>query len=365
LIFGFKYYEKSAKIEIKIWPKAEVTSLKEEIVIDDKISEPDFLNKLFPGKIFSDQRTGSQDFNSTGKGIKEEKAKGIIRVYNSFSTSSQTLVAQTRFVSADGKLFRSLQKVVIPGGRYEKNKLAPGFLDVEVQAAQAGEEYNIGPSTFSIPGFLGTSKYTAFYGKSFDSMKGGFKGEAAQLTAEDLDKARDALTSKLQKEAFDSLKSKVPSDYILLEKASSFEIVDEISSAPIESFINSFNLKETIKIENLAFKKSDIKKFVDNLISSNISGNKKIEEKNIEINYLPKNKEDGKLPLVLEISAKTLPEIDTEELKKAIAGKPFQEIKFLLKDNSQLSKIEIKSSAFWLRKIPENLNNIKILLNID
>lgn len=365
LIYGFRYYESQAQVQINIWPKAESLSITEEIIVDNKIKEPDFSNKLFPSKFFQEQRTGSQDFSSTGKGIKEEKAKGVIKVYNSFSDQSQTLLPQTRFVSAEGKLFKSLKRAVIPGAKYEKNKILPGSTDIEVQAAEAGQDYNIGPSTFSIPGFLGTAKYTAFYGKSFEPMTGGFRGEALQVLPDDLDKAREELSIKLKKEAVEALKIKIPSYYILLEKATSFEILDESSSAKIGSFADSFNFKETIKIESQALKKSDVNKFVMDIISSKVAKDKNVEEKNIEINFLPKKKENDRLPVVLEISVKTLPKLDVYQLKKTVAGKSFREINFLLKDNLKLSKIEIKPSVFWLKRMPENLNNIKINVIID
>ncbi|MEK6555804.1 MAG: hypothetical protein AABZ31_11215, partial [Bdellovibrionota bacterium] len=41
--------------------------------------------------------------SSSGKTIQEARAKGVIQVYNAYSTEDQVLIANTRFISADGK----------------------------------------------------------------------------------------------------------------------------------------------------------------------------------------------------------------------------------------------------------------------
>ncbi len=278
-------YSIFSKVEIEIWPKTEDLNLKETITVDSRASQPDFSAKTIPGKVLTDQRTASQEFSATGKVLKEEKAKGIIRVYNAYSSSSQPLLASTRFVSTDGKLFKSIKREVIPGATYEKGKLVPSYLDIEVQAAGGGEEYNIGPSTFSIPGFVGTSKYTAFYGKSLSPMKGGFKGEVPQVTSMDLIKAKESVANKLKKESQDSLKAQVQADFILLEETISQEIVREEPSVKAGSEAGSFSFQVEIKSEVIAFKKADIDSFAKNLINSNIPKDKKFQESKLQINF--------------------------------------------------------------------------------
>ena len=110
------------------------------------------------GEVLEAEKEVSQNFTAHGKKLKSTKAHGTMRIYNNYSTAAQTLVATTRFISNEGKLFRTKERVVIPGGYYEGGKLAAGFIDIEVIADQPGEDYNIDPSTFSIPGFVGTSK---------------------------------------------------------------------------------------------------------------------------------------------------------------------------------------------------------------
>ena len=135
-----------SQAKIEIWPETKLLSFQERIEVNTNAESPDFEGKVFPGKGFEIELEESQTFSSSGKTLQGTKAKGVIQVYNAYSKDPQVLVANTRFISAEGKLFRSLKRVVIPGGTYDtKNKLTPGILDIEVVAAETGEEYNIGP----------------------------------------------------------------------------------------------------------------------------------------------------------------------------------------------------------------------------
>ncbi len=365
LVGGFGFFFLS-KAEIEIWPETDTLSLEETLSVDLEIKEPDFEAKVIPGKTFSDQKSVSQEFSASGKVLKEEKATGIIQVYNEYSTSPRTLVP-SRFVSTDGKLFWSLKRITIPGARYEKGKLVPGEIDVEVQAAEAGEDYNIGPSTFALPALAGSPLYTTIYGRSFSPMAGGFKGEISQVLQEDLEQAEKILVEKVRKDSRDFLKRSLPSDFVLLDETISQEIVEANSLVEAGAEVGSFDFQVKVNSEALGFKKSDIENFAKNYISLNTPESKKIQEESLEINYFPESidLESGKIVLNLEIKAKVYSDIDLTELKKALLGKSREEVKIFLENLTQITKIEIKSWPFLKKKAPENMNKIELKLNLD
>ncbi len=361
---GITGYSIFSKTEVEIWPKTEIMDLKGAVTIDANATQSDFSAKVIPGKIFKDQKSGSQEFPATGKTSKEAKAQGVIKVYNAYSDLPQTLVANTRFVSADGKLFKLVKKEVVPGGTYDNGKLVPGSIDVEVQAAEAGEDYNIGPSTFSVPGLAGTPKYTAFYGKSFKPMSKGFKGEAAKITSSDIENAKNVLANKLKEESRNFLKNTTPKDFTLLDETISQEVTKENPSVGVNSEAKSFILQTEIKSEGLAFKKSDMDSFVKNIISSNMAKDKKFQEESLQIKFSAKNKESSKVVLDLEIRIKIYPNLDLTEIRKALSGKSLQEVKGFLSDQSQITKVEVKSSPFWRKKIPKNIEQLEVIINL-
>lgn len=377
IIIGVFAYFSLSRAKIEIWPETQILNFKEKIEINTQKKQPDFSAKIFPGKIFEVELDTSQEFSSAGKTLKTEKAHGKIQLYNAYSDSPQTLIANTRFISAEGKLFRSVEKVTIPGGKYnEKGKLVPGVLEIEVVAAEAGEEYNIGPSTFSIPGFAGTSKYTAFYGKSFGPMTGGFKGEALQVTQADLDGAKNALTKKLFEEGITALKNKIPSGFVLLDEAINQEITELIPSAQVGAETQVFNLRAKVRLKVLSFKESDLENFVKGFIVTQMPQealpedgfwlNKKIQDESLKLDYefSSIDWQTEKIILNLAITAKIYPDINEAALKKALSGKSLKETQLILAGHPQIKKLDVKFWPFWVQNIPQAEKKIEIKLNL-
>jgi len=256
LVFIVAFFTLS-KAEIEIWPEADSLIFKTDITIDKGAALVDFGNSIIPGEVIEKEKILTENFPATGKVGKEGKAEGTITVYNAYSTYSQILIATTRFVSTDGKLFRTPVRVTVPGGSYQGGKLAPGEIDIKIVADEAGEEYNIDPSTFSIPGFIGTDRYTKFYARSFDSMTGGFTTEGSQVTQEDLDKAENSLVKRVKEEVESSLigGAEDKADYYFLDKTIQTEIVEKLSLAQAGEEASNFNYQAKAKSEALLFKK--------------------------------------------------------------------------------------------------------------
>jgi len=356
-----------SKVEVQIWPEMEILTLEENLVIDLDVEISVFDEKIIPGRVFSNEKSASQEFFASSKVLKEEKAIGIIRVYNAHSTSSRTLVP-SRFVSADGKLFWSLKKIVIPGARYEKGKLVPGEIDVEVQAAEPGEDYNIGPSTFALPALAGSSLYTTIYGRSFSDMSGGFIGEASQISQEDIEEAEIALIEELKKESREFFKTTVPKDFVLLDETISQEIIEASSSLEAGTEAESFVFQVKIKSEGIGFKKSDLENFAKSRINLNMPEGTILQEESLEINqFLLEEKidEEGKIVLSLEIKAKAYSDIDLDKLKKALLGKSFKEARIFLENLPGVTKVELKSWPILKSKIPEDMEEIEVRLMLD
>jgi len=352
-----------SKAEIKIWPETELLSFEDEITVNSKAAEPDFSNNTIPGKIIEEEKEITQQFPATGSVSK--KAKGIIQVYNAYSTSSQVLVATTRFVSASGKLFRTPKKVRIPGGHYEKGKLIPGQIDIEVIADQPGEDYNIEPTTFSIPGFAGTAKFTFFYAKSFSPMTGG--GTIAQVTQSDLERAERVLLDSLNRAGEASLLLKAGEEFISLDKILKQEVRESSSSVEVGRETENFDYRVRIRSKTLVFKKQDLKDFAKNYIASQIETDKKLYGESVELNYSAKkiDLESGNMNLFLEFSGKIYPDIDILSLKRALSNKLFNEAKILLENQPEIVSFQIELYPFWLKKVPENIDKISVKIKLD
>ena len=81
-------------------------------------------------------------YPATGEKVVGKEVAGEVMIINNYE-KNQPLVAATRLLSSDGKLFRIKETVNVPAG---------GSIKVAVFADQPSEEMAIGPTKFTIPG---------------------------------------------------------------------------------------------------------------------------------------------------------------------------------------------------------------------
>ncbi len=366
LIGAFCYFY-LPKATIVIYPKSEILSFETDLIVDKNLNNVDYSSLAIPGKLYTAEKIIFEEFEATATTPKESKALGVIRVYNTYSTSPQTLVVNTRFMSTEGKLFRITKKITVPGGHYEKEELVPGFLDVQVRADQPGEDFNIGPSTFSIPGFAGTAHYTFFYGKSFQSMSGGLKTEVSEVSQKDLDEAKNSLEKKAIDECLVELNEKISSEYLLLEQAIETKTPVVFSSVAAGEEADKFIFRIKAESSALVFKADDVKDFIINFISSQISTDKKIYQESLDLNYdlVDIDFDSGKIRFDLRARSKIYSDINEINLKQDLKGKSFDETEFYLKNYPQIETSSVQFWPFWVKNVPQNDEKIKLELNLD
>lgn len=352
-----------ADAEIKIWPETEVFNADEKIIIAGEADRLDLKAKIIPGEIFESEKTISEEFPASGSFLK--KAEGIIRLYNNFTTQSETWRKNTRFVSSEGKLFLSKDRINVPGAILKNGKITPSFVDVKVIAAEAGSEYNIAPSHFSIAAFLGTARYTKYYGESFEPMVGG--GEFPQVTKEDLEKAESILIERAKIESENDFKNKIPAGFVFLAQVAKIDILEKSSSVEVGAEAEKFKFQVVAKLTTPFFKSKDLEDFAASFILSQVSPEKIFHRQSLKINYQPEtfNPELGRSVISLNISAKIYPVFNLDSLKKGLAGKSLTEARFLLQDQPEIIRSEIRVFPFWMKGIPNKLDKIKTELRIE
>jgi hypothetical protein len=177
-------------------PKAEIHAVPHKALHDSDLQFDGRVSGDMSGdngisvRLVEKEETVSFGAAATGKsGASNQKARGTAVIYNEFSSEPQSLVATTRLETPDGKLFRLVEGVTVPGMTDVSGKKEPGAIEADVIADQVGAEYNIEPTTFTIPGFKGGPKYAKFSAKSMKSMSGGGGGSDICHHEIDMDKA--------------------------------------------------------------------------------------------------------------------------------------------------------------------------------
>jgi hypothetical protein len=158
----------------------------------------------------------SKEIIKSGQGLSKNtqkyssKSSGALVVFNNFSSASQVLVRRTRFRTPDGLVFRTTKRIEVPGIADGK----PGSIEVEVEADEPGDKYNIGLTDFSIPGFEGSARFDKFYGRSKTEMTGGAIGEGKIVGEKEASDLLSQLSSDIQDEYASLLGNSIPNNYM-------------------------------------------------------------------------------------------------------------------------------------------------------
>lgn len=131
----------------------------------------------------------SDTFSSTGVKSSGGEITGKVKIINQ-SSKNQPLVATTRLLSSDNKLFRIKNTVNVPAG---------GSIEVDIYTDEVSENMALEPGKFTIPG-LWEGLQDKIYAEN--SVKFEYKANGKKyITQEDIDKAIIALNEKMIKEA--------------------------------------------------------------------------------------------------------------------------------------------------------------------
>lgn len=337
------------------------------VAVSKNVSSSNLASGIIPGQYFLLSKSGSKTFSVEGES-KElfAKASGYIDIYNAYGATPQRLVAQTRFETKDGKIFKIQKAVVVPGAKMSGNNLTPSSIRVEVLADQAGDEYNIGPSFFTIPGFKGTPKYAGFYAKSAEPMVAGKIGTGKQVTAGLIEKAKNDLAGEFVKELeADTLNTLKDSDLRLIDGASAVKIDEFKSSAAAGAVADSLTITMKITWQALVFKEKDFGALVANFI---VSKYPEAKDLNFEggIVYPKATKADfkkGELFFIYDIDEENIMAVKTDELRKELAGRDESEIRDLISGKTFISGATISFWPIWVNRAPDNPKKITITID--
>jgi hypothetical protein len=287
----------------------------------------------------------------------EAKATGKATIYNNFDSSPQKLIKNTRFESTKGKIYRINQSIDVPG----KKGNTPGSVEVTLYADSTGAEYNAANETFSIPGFKGTPRETAFYAKTKGVITGGSSGTMSTVALSDLNAAKDSLALELSKEIQVEILKIKKDGSIPLYSASEVTYEDneneilngtagvyKVTATGNLMIANGPKLAEAIAKNFGDYDGAPVRlTYTDTLNFTRKQTDHVAGTSSIAILI------EGK-PRVVWIS-------DTDAIKEMVKGKKRDEFKPLMKTINSIESAEISFSPLWLTHFPAELN--KLIVN--
>ena len=239
----------------------------------------------------------------------------------------------------------------------------PSFTLVEVVASEAGAEYNINPSTFSIPGFKGTPKYLAFYGESEGGMKGGEIGKVRVITREDYKKLENEVKNELEVQIDKSLDILLPEGFFIPKGAKDASSVRFDSSANVGDKADELTITGRISTKAFALRQGDIKILLADRFKKLFPQKRLVgDEEEVTFNISAKNFEDGIFSMKIVLSQDAADFIDEEDIREGIRGKGESDVRVFLSNYPNINETRVTFWPFWVNKIPDDPSRVYITI---
>lgn len=349
------------KVTLEVFPKKEVVSIPPMTVMADKsLSEANINALKIPAQVLSVQASDKKTFSATQEKNLDKKAVGTITVFNEFSASPQSLVATTRFRAPDGKIFRTQSNIIVPGATMVEGELKASSIDVAVVADKPGAEYNIGPTTFKIPGFEGGVKFDGFYGRSSSTMSGGGQDSARIVSTADIDQAKKSFDG-LAARALGDLTKKTPENLKLIELSLEADNINYASSKSAGEVADSFDVEATVIARAIAINENALKEIIKNVIVSEnpeVGANISIIDYAFDYEVKEVNLEKGQMLFDVKSEQTVVFVVDIEKLKKSLAGKSKGQANEIFSSMVEIQKVNVSFTPRWVKSFPKNENRI-------
>ncbi len=352
------------KLEVIVYPRKKELQREVRIFAKVGVTKEDPDKKIIPGRILEMELIKEKEFEATGESFsgKDGRAKGVVEIINEYSTASQPLVATTRILSQEGKLFRLTKGVVVPGMKDG----SPGKVSVSVIADKVGEDYNIGATTFTIEGFKGSNKYEKFKVISSSEMKGGGRADNSNKTKiiseNDLKKARKETIKELEDEISKKIKEKIgEKDRVIFESIDK-QIEEAKSAYPLGTEVDKFTYTVKEKIKAIVFSEEAVNKIGRSELKKEAGSDFDLAE-TTELTYKKAIADfnQGELIIHLNVKAEAWSKVDLEKIKDELANKKEKGIKEFLSNQATINKAEIIFHPSWLRRI--KIKRDKVIVN--
>ncbi len=203
------------------------------------------LERAIPASIHSLELSSKNTFNSTGEKKLGAEIIGKVTIINEYS-KNQPLVATTRLLNSDDKLFRIRNTVNVPAG---------GSVEVEIYTDEISEDMAIGPDKFTIPG-LWAGLQDRIYAESYERfiLKQDIE---SYITQDDFSRAIKTLNDDILEQAESILSSSIERNQSwIINIDESRTVIKSEQGIGEEAEFFEVELKNTVNI--ITFDKSDL-----------------------------------------------------------------------------------------------------------
>jgi hypothetical protein len=362
LLFALNYYFTSAKVTL--FAKGTQVNTSFNFTADPSVKQSDISASVLAATQISINKTLTAPVTATGSKDNGTKASGTMTVSNSYDSSSHPLVAGTRFVSGD-KVFRSTADATVPGGTLSGGQIVPGTTQVAVQADQNGDQYNLGPTSFTIPG-LPADQQSKITGKG-SQMSGGTSKVVKVVTQGDVDKAKQAALDADKPLAQKDIEGKAGSGQIVLPESMQQNVTSVNVNPDVGAEAQTASASIAVVYTELSVKKSELSDLARSQEQEQVGADKQIyDDGSANLALTPAGKPDasGAQKFNAKATAYAGAKIDKDALAKELTGKKYGEAVDIASRQPEIDKAEITITPGWATSMPGITSHIHIDIKV-
>lgn len=310
-----------------------------------------------PFEVVSVDQVVTDEIQAEGTETANVSAQGTITIYNA-QDKVQELIKNTRFESPDGKIFRIQESITVPAG----SESAPGTRQATVYADATGDSYNIGATTFTLPGLKGSALFDLVYAKSDAPMVGGFSGTRPSVNQATRQSAYEKMQPQLESQLADLVKERIPEGYVLLPGSAVTTYTELPDQAGTSSTVN-VQLRGTTNA--FIFPNEALARAIAYRTVASYNG-QPLELVNGDALTLTPAGEEPPTPGMQNFSfslsgeAVLVWKVNSEEIIEAVTGKTRDASKTLLKSFPEVGEGNIVLRPFWEGRLPEDPAKIEV-----
>jgi len=338
--------------------KVEVTPITISAAVQSSFSANKSSGDL-PFEIITAQKIASQSVKGSGTKTVNSSASGTITIYNT-QAKAQKLVANTRFATVAGLIFRIRSAVTVPGG----TSANPGSTTAKVYADKPGSSYNVGPTSFTVPGFAGMPQETMVYARSSSAMTGGASGNTPIVDTDLETQARGALKTALAPDLLASIQTQIPAGYVLVP-GSATTVYEELASAP-SSTTGMVEVKEQGTITAIIFPNTALAKAIASSVAGLVYQGEPLTLTSTDNLLLAAvdmpGPDDEIFSFTLAGTASLVHTVDPDRIAAAIAGRTRSAAEVALTNYPEIKRAVIILRPFWRQTFPQDPSSINVVI---
>lgn len=303
------------------------------------------------------------DFDATGKKQVGEKATGTMKLTRTSVSSTPITVPAGTIFTAGSVQFASTQDATLGATSVGPGGIIQDTATVNVQATQMGTSSNVATQSYSAS--------VSGFNSQGSAMGGGTDKEITVVTADDVQKATDALLQKDTDVMKDQLKSQFGKDVVVLDTSFMVKQTGAVSAPAVDQEATSGKAKLTANMTYTmtGIEKSQMNIYLDAYFAKQIDGKsgQKVYASGIEnATFTNVDVPAGtKATANLVATAQIGPKIDDSVIKSTAAGKRYGEIQSSIEAIPGVSSVDVKFWPFWVTSAPNNTDKINVEFKLD